>query len=381
MWLILKNQKSNKKKIIVGAIIILIIVILTAIATLYDRNDRVRRFFDKYVFMKNVYQEKLPTIITDAKYVFAYKDKIFTFKDNELKAYNQYGKEQYSLNIELTNPIFESNDSYICLAEKNGQKVYVISGRNIVWQQDVKGNIAKVAINKNGMVAVAILGTEDKSVVAVFDKNGEEIFSRHIAEDYVIDIALSEDSQFLAIAKVNYSGIDVKSVIETLTIKDAKQGNSVINEYKSDLGELIIQIKYNQKNNLICMYDKSITVIKDNYIESKVDFTKENLLFADLNNKIITVAKNDNNVLDGNIELRFLDTNSDNIVTYEVEEPKELLVFENMVALNLGADAIFINNNGWMVKEYHSMQEINEIILSNEIAGIVYKDKIVIISL
>ena len=129
------------------------------------------------------------------------------------------------------------------------------------------------------------------------------------------------------------------------------------------------------------MYDKSITVIKDNYIESKVDFTKENLLFADLNNKIITVAKNDNNVLDGNIELRFLDTNSDNIVTYEVEEPKELLVFENMVALNLGADAIFINNNGWMVKEYHSMQEINEIILSNEIAGIVYKDKIVIISL
>ena len=64
--------------------------------------------------MKNVYQEKLPTIITDAKYVFAYKDKIFTFKDNELKAYNQYGKEQYSLNIELTNPIFESNDSYIC---------------------------------------------------------------------------------------------------------------------------------------------------------------------------------------------------------------------------------------------------------------------------
>ena len=70
MWLILKNQKSNKKKIIVGAIIILIIVILTAIATLYDRNDRVRRFFDKYVFMKNVYQEKLPTIIKDAKYVF-----------------------------------------------------------------------------------------------------------------------------------------------------------------------------------------------------------------------------------------------------------------------------------------------------------------------
>ena len=52
-----------------------------------------------------------------------------------------------------------------------------------------------------------------------------------------------------------------------------------------------------------------------------------------------------------------------------------------MIVINLGTSALFINDNGWLVKKYESSQEIQEIVLCNSVAGIVSKNKIEIISL
>lgn len=375
------KNKSKKGKFLKIAIIIIILIMIIVMATLYERNDNIRIVFDKYIFMKNVYENDLPEIKTESKNVFAYKDSILVFENNELISYNKYGKEEYSLNIELVNPIFQSNEDYMCLAEKNGSNVYVISQKNIVWQANLSGNISKVSLNKNGYCAITLFGTTDKSVVMFFNAKGEELFSKHIAEDYVIDTDISEDNQYLAIAKVSYSGIDIKSTIEVIQVKDAKEGKTVVNEYKADLGDLIININYNNKNTLVSMYDKYISTIKNNQITKKVDFNEEEILFSDINNKIIKILKTNKEKLISKIELQILDIETEQFVPYEIEEPKAVYVFENMIAINFGSEAVFINNNGWMIKEYKSSQEINNIVISNDIAGIIYKNKVEIISL
>ncbi len=53
----------------------------------------------------------------------------------------------------------------------------------------------------------------------------------------------------------------------------------------------------------------------------------------------------------------------------------------NNIALNLGSSIDFINTNGWLVKKYISEKEIKDIVLAEQIAGIVYKDKIEIANL
>ena len=375
------NTASKKGKIIKISVIIILAIMIISMCIFYEKNDNVRKFFDKYVFMKNVYENDLPQIENSAKAVFAYKDSLLIFKDNQLISYNKYGKEEYKLNVELVNPIFESCDDYILIAEKGGGRIYVIARKNIIWQDNLKGEISGASINKNGYCSVTIFGTTDKSVVKVFNNEGEELFSKHIAEDYVIDADISPDNQYLAIAKVNYSGIDVKSTIETIEIKEAKVGKSVINEYKTDLGDLVINIQYDSKNNLVCMYDKYINIIKSSGTEKKVDFNQENILFADINNKIIKVVKINDGVLNSRIELQMLDTESDKTVTYEIEEPKAIYVNSDRIAVNFGSEALFISNNGWLIKEYTSSQEINKIVISDNIAGIIYKNKIEIISL
>ena len=62
-------------------------------------------------------------------------------------------------------------------------------------------------------------------------------------------------------------------------------------------------------------------------------------------------------------------------------EPKSVEVFGNIIAINFGTEIIFINNSGWLIKNYTSSQEIQSIVLSNDLAGIVFKDKIEILSL
>ena len=60
---------------------------------------------------------------------------------------------------------------------------------------------------------------------------------------------------------------------------------------------------------------------------------------------------------------------------------KEIYTYGNMIALNLGTEVEFINTDGWLVKRYIANQEITNIVMSNNIAGIIYRDRIEIINL
>lgn len=51
------------------------------------------------------------------------------------------------------------------------------------------------------------------------------------------------------------------------------------------------------------------------------------------------------------------------------------------IALNLGSRIDFINTNGWLVKKYISEKEIQDIVIAEKVAGIVYKDKVEIANL
>ena len=65
----------------------------------------------------------------------------------------------------------------------------------------------------------------------------------------------------------------------------------------------------------------------------------------------------------------------------EFTHTKEIYTYDNIIGLNLGAEVEFINTSGWLVKKYTAEQEITNIVLSNSMAGIVYRDKIELINL
>lgn len=375
-----ERQTLNRKKLIVLIVIVVLAILLLIAGIVYEKNTSVRIFLDKYVFFKEKYENDLPKIaITSSSDIntYAYKGDVLILKNNLLTAYNSNGNKEYELDIEISEPIFETAGDYLCIGEKNGNKLYMISNKNINWQKKLEGTIEDITLNSNGYVSVATTGTIYKAVIETFDNTGELLFTDFLSSTYVIDMSLSPDNKKLAIAEANFSGIMIQSNIKEISIEKAKNGDTESIEYKqtNTNGDLIVNVKYLNKNELACIYDNHIEVIKDGTSTNISDFSKEETLFADLNNKIIKIIKQDSKIY-----LKVI-TNEEHTKEYEISEPKEIVVSDEVTAINLGSEVLFYNNSGWLIKRYYASQEINKIVLSDSLAGIVYNDKIELVSL
>lgn len=384
------RKKLNKKKILKIVITIAIVIFSIVLIFLYKHNNNVRKFFDVYIFRKIVNEEEATTINIEnlkSENIFAYDKYIAILDQNILKLYNKTGNIESNIDINISNPIIETNNRFLCIAEKGGQKIYLINNKNIIWQKEIEGNISSINVNKNGYVSVIISGTSYKTIVQIFDSKGNELFKNYLSATNVIDTDISDDNKFLAIAEANFSGIVAQSNIKIISIEDAQKTSleSIKYTHISETNNLIINIKYNSKNELVCMYDGHIDLLKENENVELINFKNEKILFADVNltDKFLKIIQKGTNIINSDIEMQIINVNTQGIYTYKIEStPRKIYVEDDMIAVNLGTKVLFIDKNGWLVKNYNSKSgEIQDIVLCKNIAGIVCKNQIKIVPL
>ena len=384
-------KKPNKKRILIVSAIAFLLVILAVIGCVYIANKPFRNWMDQYVFRKNVEENNLPTIeLTEEgnQTIYAYDKYIAVLEKNVLTQYNSSGKKESELKIEINNPIMESNGRFLAIAEKEKQKVYLISGSNIVWEKEVEGTISRVNINRNGYVSVILTGTTYKSIIVLYDQTGKELFKIYLSDTLAVDSDISMDNKYLAFAEINTSGTLIQSTIKIVSVEKAKQSpsESIIYTYQANANSLVLNIKYQEKNKLVCMYDDAIHTIQDKEEEQIINLKEDNLKISfsdiELSGYAIRIVEKASGLFKANhqIEMMNINTKKENIYTIE-GIAKTISCYENVIAINLGSEVQFIDTNGWLIKQYSSSQEIKKIILCGNLAGIVYRDKIELISL
>lgn len=386
-----ENKTLNKKKVIFSIIILIIIIVLVIVSSLYITNTSFRETMDKYVFRKSITENNLDYIEIDTENspnIFAYDKYIVTLEKNTLTQYSQSGKKEGSLEIQVSDPIFDAEGKYLVVAEKNKQKIYLIYNDNIVWEKDIEGNISKINVNKNGYTSVIISGTTYKSVIAVYDKEGKELFKTYLSSTVAVDSSISEDNKYMSFGEVNTSGTLIQSSIKTVSIEKAKQtpSDSIINTYDAEQNDLIINIQYQDKNRLICMYNSSIHIIKDGKDEVLVSLNEKdnNITFSDieLSSNAYRIIEKSAGLFKSNSTVEIYNTTSKKQYIYNFNGvAKKVYSYGNIIAIDLGSEVLFINMNGWLIKKYNSAQDIKNIVLTDNLAGIVYRDKIEFISL
>lgn len=385
------KRKINKKKMIIAISIVALIIIIGITVLLYYSSRDVRKFLDQYLFGKIVTQEKLNSISLDYNSninVFAYNKYICILAENKLMEYNSSGELENEIPLEINNPVYSVNNKYIAISEQNGSEINLISGSEILWTKSVDGNISKINVNDNGYVSVILTGTVHKSVIATFDKNGNELFRRYFASTNAVDTSISKDNKYLAFAEVNTKGTTIQSTIEVVSIEKARTNpsESTVYTYTADSNKLIINIEYHDNNQIICMYDSEITSIKDNTntVLMSISEKGKNINFSNinLNNHIYRAIEENDGLFNTNTVLEIMSSTSDKTVVYTVEGvAKDISSFNNVIAVNLGQEIEFVDTNGWLVKNYTSSQEVQNVVIGNGIGGIVYKDKVEIINL
>ena len=377
-------RKINKKKLIIALIIFIFIVLLAIFSILYFKVPAVQVFFDKYLFRKNVTEGTLPYVITESSNVYAFNNNILEQNENTLTFYNKNGSEETSLTIKVVNPIVHTNGRYLVIAENGGQKAYLISDKNIVWEKDIEGSISNVYVNKSGYVGISLTDTTYKSIINLYNSDGNELFKIYRSNTYVMDFAISSDDKNLAFAEIDSTGAIVKSFIKVVDIDTAikDSSNAIVYQSEAFSDSIVINIDYTRNNVLSCVYNDHIDVITNNSIREVTNFSNSNIIFADLNNKIIQIEKKADSLFNTTYELQIIDTQTFETLYYYLEkEPTSVDVFDNIIAINFGREALFINNNAWLIKNYTSYQEIQNISVSDNLATILLKDKTEIISL
>lgn len=381
-----KRKISKKKLVITISIIIILAVILITMVVYFSSRDA-RVFLDTYLFRKNVTQEKLDYINLDYDsnvYVFAYNKYICVLAENKLMQYNSSGKLDKEIGLEINNPVYSINNKYIAISEKEGSKLYLISGSEILWSKDVDGKISKINVNNNGYVSAILTETTYKSVIATFDKNGNELFKRYLATTTAIDTCLSNDNKYLAFAEVNTSGTTIQSNIKVVSVDNPSE--AIVSSYSADNGKLIINIEYSSNNKIICMYDSEITLLSDGQSSSIMSLNEKgkNINFANINldGYIYRATEENEGLFNTNTVIEIQNATNNKVSVYTIQgTAKYIYSYNNIIAVNLGQEIEFINTNGWLLKNYTSSQEVQNIVIGNGIAGIIYKDKVELINL
>jgi len=381
-------KKINKKKIIIAIVTLTLVIAFTITSIIYISNKEAREWIDKNILQKEKTQNNLPSIeITESSNIYAFNKYIGVLNKNNFVIYNSTGNKENSLTLEITKPIFNANNRYLAVAEEKGNKLYLIEDKDIYWDVEVEGNISQVTVNENGYVAVTIVDTSYKTVVAMYDNKGEPLFKTFLKSTRVVATSISNDNKYLALAEIDTSGTIVQSNIKIISIEDAKNkpDNSIKKVYNGENGDLITNIKYQSKNKLLCMYTNKINCIKeDETIETLQEYKDKKVSFTsiELSNHSITDEEKSSGIFTADSVVNIINSDNKSTSLYTAEAvTKEIYTSNNVIALNLGSQIEFVNTGGWLVKRYLAEQEITNIVLSDSIAGIVYRDKVEIINL
>lgn len=384
-----KPKKINKKKIIILTIVILMAILIIVGITIYKNNKEARDWIDKNIFRKEVMQDKVATIELkeeDNSNIYAFNKYIGILSKSKFTIYGNTGDTEKELDVQISNPIFSSANRFLAIAETKGQKLYLITEKDISWEANIEGNISQVQVNKNGYVAVVIVDTSYKTVIAMYSPQGKEMFKTYLSSTRTADVSISNDNKYLAIAEVDTSGTMIQSNIKLISIEKASSDptNSVENTYKGESGKLIVNIKYQDKDKLVCMYTDSIHVIENGEDTVLWDNSDKKVIFEaiELNNHVTAIEEKSSGLFTADSLVSIINLENKNTKEYTATSvTKEIYTYGDIIALNLGTEIEFINTEGWLVKRYIANQEITNVVVSNNMAGIIYRDKIEIINL
>lgn len=388
-WKEIIKENINKKTIAIVVIISILLIAMISILIVYCNNREAREWIDKNIFRKEVMQDNVSTIElkeSENANIYAFNKYIGVLNKNKFSIYNNTGNQEKTLEVEVSNPIFDSASRFLVMAERKGKKLYLITDKEITWEAEVEGNIAQVHVNKNGYVAVVITDTIHKTVITMYDPEGTPLFKTYLSSTRTADIAISNDNKHLAIAEIDTSGTIIQSNIKIISIDKASSDptNSLESTYKGEPDKLITNIKYQDKNKLVCMYTDSIHIIENKQDNILMSDENKKMIFQciELTNHAIQIEEKSSGLFTADSVVDIIDTDNKATKEYIVNAvTKEIYTYSNIIALNLGTEIEFINTDGWLVKRYIANQEITNIVVSDNIAGIIYRDRVEIVNL
>ena len=388
-WQEPKIKKINKKKIIVTSLIVISVILLIVIRIVYINNNKFREYIDTKILHKEIHENDAVVVEInelDKSTAIGMNSKIGILKNSKFSIYNNMGHRTKELRILISDCIYHQENRFLVLAEKNGKKIYLLENDEIKWQAEAEGNIGCIYVNSNGYVVVTTTGTSHKTVIGMFDLNGKLMLKSYLSNTIAVDVSVSHDNKYLAFAELDTSGVTIKSNVKVLSVKNIQENSqeAVEKAYKCENGKLITDIEYIGKDKIATMYTDGISILENGKENKIIELKAKKVVFQDINIKesLVTIEERSTGIFSANSVINIININTLQNKEYTLDDTvKKIYSKDNIIAVNTGTKIEFINKDGWLVKRYIASKELSNIALGNSIAGIIYRDRIEIISL
>ena len=388
-WLEPKTKKINKKKIVISIAVLISIILIITLLLVYINNQKFREYVDTKILHKEIYENNcivLEINELDKSTVIGMNNKIGILKNSELSIYNNVGHKITDLKILISDCIYDQKNRFLVLAEKNGKKIYLLENERIKWEAEANGNIKNIWVNENGFVSITTTGTSHKTVIGMLDLDGKLMFNSYLSNTTAIDVSISPDNKYLSFVEIDTSGVSITSSVKVLSVKKIQDNIEDPTErvYKIENGKLITDIEYMKKDKISVMYTDGISILENENENKIIDFKNKKVVFQsiDLKDTVIMAEEKSTGLFSTNSIINIVNTNTLENKEYTLEDTiKKIYTKEEVIAINTGTKIEFINTGAWLVKRYIASKEFSNIVLGTDIAGIVYRDRIEIISL
>lgn len=364
----------NKNKFI---FILILISIISAIVFYYN-SDKIISYFENKEW--EIADSIGSVSLTNYTNMEGTLSNLIVIGSNFITGYSHEVKEQFDLFISFQDVVSDSAGDYCIVGEKNGTSTYMICGSEKIWENNVTGSIYDVYVNKNGYAAIIYKQSGYKSLVKIVTPTGEELFTSYLASTYALDVSITNDNKTLAIAEVNTDGIHVESTIKIIDINNLE--NKDVKRIDLDQNSLIVDIEFNNKNELLIMTDSKFQIVQNGVIKDILSYNYSNTINAIVENKenFIVVSKEEAGLFDIKYKLGIY-SYGEEIVKKEYELydlPKHIKASNNVIALAMEDELLVLNTNGKVIKKCDISRNVKSIVIchNDDIIALVYRDKI-----
>ncbi len=380
-------KKNKVKKVVILTLLSFLIIAIIVVIGLYLGNSTIRLWMDKYILKKDIGEENLPFIEieeSDNISAFAYGNLVATVGNGNLTIYNQNANEVTKIGVTITTPKFCANGKYLLLADENGDDLYLIYNDSMQWHKELEGNISQITVNQNGAVCAVLSGTTHKSIIVMYNINGNEEFRTYLSTSTVTDVAISNDNKYLSFVEVKTSGTVIESLVKTISVQKAITipEESIIYTYTTNSNSLILKIRY-KDDKVVAYCDNGIHIFSQGNDEVILEINnKMNFADINLNGYICSIVESKSGLLNSEYELIIKSVETKKEHTHIIGSGvKNLYCNNDIIAVSLGNEVEFVKTSGWLNKRFTTIQNVKDITIGDSVAGIIYKNKIEIISL
>lgn len=311
---------------------------------------------------------------------------LLVLTNSNLQLYNNHAKAEYQEDIITTGILSDSCEDYMVIVIKDTNTIYLIKGTEVVWQKAFDWSVLNVSVNKNGYVSLIYLQSGHKSSIKILKPSGEELFTSYLESSYAIDVEMSNDNKELYIAEVDAEGIKLKSNLKIINVASLESNiNQSAETILLGTDDLVVDIEYSNKNQLLILKDTGLATIDDNKkVKEMAKFNEKSTLFSSIKNidNPIVVETVSTGIFTSETNLKIL-KDTETVEVNIDRTPQNVDTMNGVIALNLGDEVIFLNANGKVIKRYELGSQLTSVKLYDKgnLAALVFRNRIELIKL